>query len=478
MAQSCMVILAYTRLFVAIFLLSTFVVACSGGGSSSSGSSSTSSSPNISTASVCGPPASIVSVRNSTSMTVARIGHTATLLQNQDVLVVGGYGVGGGLSSTENYHPASATWSNDANLSGSRTGHTATLLVNGDLLLAGGYDSNGITASAEIYDRGTDTWRPAANISEPRYHHSATRLPDAEGSVLLIGGRNLNGAALASAELYNPRLNQWSVAGSMSVPRTGHATTLLPTGQVLVTGGWGSRGLTGTAELYDSSTGLWSLAQNMTIARTGHTATVLTNGDVLVAGGYGSGGALASAEIYRVLDPNTGQGQWVGTTDLQVPRAGHSATGLSNNSVFVVGGEDEKGMLSSSELYDATNNQWIFGSSLISPRAFHTATLLADESLLVTGGTLLRSDRVSAERVTPRAQAIVEWDRPSDPAVIGHKIYYGTTSKTYQGLAILDRDVMHMFGNLTRGTTYYFAVTSISETGESCASKEISALIP
>lgn len=410
-------------------------------------------------------------------MTIARIGHTATLLGNHDVLVVGGYGVGGGLSSTELYHPATALWSHAGDLSVPRTGHTATLLLNGDVLVAGGYDSIGITASAQIYDSGTGTWRVAANMSGPRSHHSTTRLLDGDGSVLIVGGRDLNGVPMASAELYNPTLNQWNPAGVMLVARTGHATTLLPTGQVLVTGGWDRTGLIGTAELFDPNTGQWSLTGNLKVARTGHSATLLGNGDVLVAGGYGNGGVQASAEIYH-LNQTTGQGGWVNANNLHVPRAGHSATLLSSSTVFVAGGEADDGMLTSSELYDATTGQWTLMGSLGVPRSFHTATLLQDGSLLVTGGTLLRSDRVSAERVAPSVQAILEWDRPSDPTVLGHKVYYGTTSKSYQGLAIVDREVTYTFGNLTRGTTYYFAVTSFNGTGESCSSNEVSKLIP
>lgn len=411
-------------------------------------------------------------------MTVARVGHTATLLGNDNVLVVGGYGISGGLSSTELYHPTTALWSSAGDLSVPRTGHTATLLLNGNVLVAGGYDSNGITGSAEIYDSGLSTWRVAANMSGPRSYHSTTRLLDGDGLVLLVGGRDLNGVPVASAELYNPTLNQWNPAGIMQVARTGHATTLLPTGQILVTGGWDSTGPIGIVELYDPNTGQWSLTGNLNVARTRHTATLLGNGDVLVAGGYGNGGVIASVETYHILDQKTGQGQWVVTKNLQVPRAGHSATLLSSGTVFVAGGETDDGILTSSELYDATTDLWTFRSSLGVPRSFHTATLLQDGSLLVTGGTLLRSDRVSAERVAPSVQATLEWDRPSDPTVLGHKVYYGTTSKSYQGLAILDREVKYIFGNLTRGTTYYFAVTSFSGTGESCSSNEVSILIP
>ena len=135
-------------------------------------------------------------------------------------------------------------------------------------------------------------------------------------------------------------------------------------------------------------------------------------------------------------------------------------------------------MLTSSELYDATTGQWTLTGSLGVPRSFHTATLLQDGSLLVTGGTSVRFDRFSAERVTPGVQAILEWDRVSDPAVLGYKVYYGTTSRSYHALTILDREVKYIFGNLTRGTTYYFAVTSFSGTGESCSSNEVSILIP
>jgi len=404
------------------------------------------------------------------------MGHTATLLlPSDDVLVVGGYRSGGLIASAELYHPATSLWESTGDLNMPRRGHAATLLATG-VLVTGGYDSNGVTASAEIYaptPGPLGQWNPTGVMTFARANHTEILLPT--GDILVTGGENSTGP-LDSAELYNPITGLWSLTGNLKIARVRHTATLLKNGDVLIVGGENSTGPLDSAELYNPITG-WSLTGNLKIARTGHTATLLGNGDVLIAGGNGSGGILASAEIYHI-DPTTGQGQWVVANNLHVSRAGHSATLLSNNMVLIAGGFSDNGTLTSAELYDPATDLWTPTGSLGAPRSFHTSTLLSDGSLLVTGGTSLRSDLVSAERVTPGVQAILEWDRVSDPTMLGYKIYYGTTSKSYQGAVILDRETKYIFESLTKGTMYYFAVTSFSGIGESCSSNEVSKFIP
>jgi hypothetical protein len=86
-------------------------------------------------------------------MPAARYYHTATLLQDGQVLVVGGNGTSGVIvQRTVLYDPDSGTWHAHGSLWSPRYSHTATLLSNGQVLAAGGFGSQGSSiAAAELY---------------------------------------------------------------------------------------------------------------------------------------------------------------------------------------------------------------------------------------------------------------------------------------------------------------------------------------
>ena len=84
----------------------------------------------------------------------------------------------------------------------------------------------------------------------------------------------------------------WRLAAPMLEPRAWHAMVVLPSGQVLVSGGFQAeradftKTCIGLAELYDPVTGTWRATAPMLIGRCQHAAVLLEDGRVLVAGGY------------------------------------------------------------------------------------------------------------------------------------------------------------------------------------------------
>ena len=338
------------------------------------------------------------------AMPVGRGFHTASLLPNGKVLVVGGNQTFRALAaSAELYDPRTRMWSSAGMLTTPRSLHTATLLKNGKVLIVGGSQvdsfSLGSLASAELYDPQTNSWALAASMHTPRSYHTATLLAD--GRVLVVGGieasNDVTGKVLASAELYDPATNTWTTAAPMRVARARHAAILLADHRVLVIGGndvaySAFSNYFATAELYDPTRQSWSPAGSMNYARTFPTGTVLPDGRVLVVGDAG-----VNERTAEIFDPRNER--WSLAPDPGVGRAEHVAVRLRNGAVLVAGGIGE----TSAQLFDWRRNAWSNAGAMAVIRANATATVLDNGQVLVTGGFGSgRTAWASAERYDPQ----------------------------------------------------------------------------
>lgn len=237
------------------------------------------------------------------SMATARADHTATLLADGRVLVAGGFGV----SSAELFDPSTGTWTTAGNMAAERAYFTATLLADGRVLVAGGFGGHD-RATAEVFDPATRTWTSTASMHGPRSGHAAVLLDD--GSVLVMGGSSSEGSyePASATERYEPSSSSWVPSTPMAAARVYLTATRMPDGRVLVTGG-GARPGAGpaihalaSAEVYDPSTGSWRPTGPMRETRLKHRATLLPDGDVLVTGGLdriGPSGVSATADLYH-----------------------------------------------------------------------------------------------------------------------------------------------------------------------------------
>jgi WD40 repeat protein len=271
----------------------------------------------------------------------------------------------------------SGTWSKTGSMKHARARHTATLLQNGQVLVAGGYNGNGlIYATAELYNPVTGTWTATGTMSTARVYHTATLLPN--GKVLVAGGENNNSNALSSAELYDPSTGTWTLTGSMKQVRAGFTATLLTNGHVLAAGS----GNSGNAELYNPATGTWTLTGSLNYYRAFQFAMMLANGEVLVLDG-----GVSLAEFYN---PSTGIWSLDGGGNGLGGSTGQTVTLLGTGMVLSAGGSRSTpygiAVFSQANLFDPSTGNDVMTGSMKVRRRFHTATLLPNGQLLAAGG--------------------------------------------------------------------------------------------
>lgn len=220
-------------------------------------------------------------------------------------------------------------------------------------------------------------WSSTSTPAQVRARASATVLPS--GKVLLVGGHGdaggASGGVLCTTEIYDPLDQTWQMGPPLRdaddascTQLMDHTATPLADGTILIAGGANEEVLAGVAQqpaavstawIYDPAAGTFERTGSMVEARVHHTATLLASGKVLIVGGSDRQSPLlegfadcpstpdgsetcercigkASGELY---DPAT---RSFSIVPMPQPRACHTATRLSDDSVLLIGGGGEK----------------------------------------------------------------------------------------------------------------------------------------
>src|SRR5262245_42286697 len=130
-----------------------------------------------------------------------------------------------------------------------RPGACSASLSNGRVLITGGEGSQGIMNRVDIM--GPDgSLKSAASMLSGHSDHMCVTLDG--GRVLVGGGQLSGGGSSSSAEVYDPKTDEWSLAGPMITPRSGATATLLKSSRVLIAGGSNSGTDLSSVEIFNA----------------------------------------------------------------------------------------------------------------------------------------------------------------------------------------------------------------------------------
>ncbi|RMG16630.1 MAG: hypothetical protein D6731_05855 [Planctomycetota bacterium] len=296
-----------------------------------------------------------------------------------------------------------------------RVGHTATVLPDGRVLVVGGRtadpfnDPNNITPESELYDPVADTWTQVSQLAanqgqnpNPGYMWDATNSVQTRrqehaavvlqtGTVLITGGCGTDApaplpgsafGALKSAYLFEPATNGFVKAQDMGEARYFHLASLMTNGKAIVVGGVNSiagnplpanqTSVLRTAETFDPVNGWTPVTAPMNDGHTWGNIHQLGN-DTLVSNGVfidavapqgaqvqgatvrgiqtgmvwpgGSTNGQFAAQNGEIFNPTAAQPQFAPgpTTQREVPPSGIILSGsaaLSSGDIFFAGGEN------------------------------------------------------------------------------------------------------------------------------------------
>ncbi|HEX3234060.1 MAG TPA: galactose oxidase-like domain-containing protein [Gemmatimonadales bacterium] len=319
-----------------------------------------------------GAPTTAIQVRADTMLFCS--GHT--LMADGNVMVSGGHkNDDRGLDVTNIFDPVAQTWSHGLpKMAAGRWYPTVTTLADGRVVTVAGRDAaSQVVLIPEIWEGGKWVRLTGASLKLPYYPRQFL----APNGKLFYAGERVKAHWLDVDLVTTSGRGKWTSSTGLThlwpFNRDYGSAVMYETGKVLYVGGGGdlnwstndakSGSPTASAETIDlGAVGPhWSNTDSMHFARRHLNATILPDGQVLVTGGTSAGGfntlsgAVHAAELW-----NPQSGHWTQLASNTVDRAYHSVSLLLPDATVLHGASGDANVPLTTTPYPAQNNHEIF----------------------------------------------------------------------------------------------------------------------
>lgn len=289
-----------------------------------------------------------------------RIGHSATLMGNGEVLLVGG-----GTATAEVFETTTGRFRAVGSMATSRPSHSAALLRDGTVLVVGGGFGTSALSTTEIYDPDARTFKPGPALGSISGATYSVRL--ASGAVLVT--RASDSASTKDAERFDPATAKFVAVAGKKTNADGPPVPM-GNGNVLYVG-------EGVAEIYRPATNDFVAVAAPAVTNYLRTAP-LGNGALLCGATSVATSTGSSFSFTKGTWTFDGTSVFTKRADVASPSVGMHVTGLPSGKVLFLGAQAQS--------YDPATNAWSGAETLPQDHDGGTATVLPSGGVLVAGG--------------------------------------------------------------------------------------------
>jgi N-acetylneuraminic acid mutarotase len=204
-------------------------------------------------------------------------------------------------------------------------------------------------ANAFVYRLSAHAW---TTIAHSRWQHGAgAAAPATNGVIYVMAGEDLGQTGNNELEEYDPRTNSWRTRAAMPLFVTFPAATTGPDGRIYVLGGVLLRfhssqvhaAVTNAVEIYDPRINHWSLGAPMPTARAGLAAVTGTDGYIYAIGGTSSAidwdATLRALSVVERYSPTTNR--WMKVASIPIARYLLAAVMAPDGKIYAIGGTSD-----------------------------------------------------------------------------------------------------------------------------------------